>query len=261
MNEDITNLLRNWEYDPDNSTRIIRADDGRDVLQVRQPLGIEQYEMEGRPDGCRPHGAESYLKWYQDQLEKHKKNTGSDQGFKLSQDDLLKLQNEGIIYYYRYLILFQLGDYARTARDTNHNLKICDLIDHYAEDSKSKKEILQYRPYILRVNAISNAMISLNQQLKSAAKDILESAIELIQNMPNIETPAFQFEKLRSLLSLRATLKEILGKEISPVDELKAKLQEAVDGEEYEIAAELRDEIIKLEIENALQGNIKQNQS
>jgi hypothetical protein len=261
MNEDITSILRNWEYDPDNSTRIIKADDGRDVLQVRQPLGIEQYEMEGRPDGRRPHGVESYLKWYQDRLESHKKKTGSEQGFRLSHDDLLKLQNEGIIYYYRYLMLFQMGDYSRTARDTSHNLKICELIEQYGEDSKGKKEILQYRPYILRVNAISNAMISLNQQLKSAAKDILESAIELIQNMPNIETPTFQFEKLRSLLSLRATLKEILGKEISPLDELKAKLQEAVNDEEYETAAELRDKIIKMEIENALQGDVKQNQS
>ena len=127
MNEDITNILRDWEYDPDNFTRIIKADDGRDVLQVRQPLGIEQYEMEGRPDGRKPHGVESYLKWYQNRLEKHQKDHGSEKGFHLSHEDFLKLQNEGIIYYYRYLILFQMGDYRRTARDTSHNLKICDF--------------------------------------------------------------------------------------------------------------------------------------
>jgi hypothetical protein len=261
MNEDITSILRNWDYDPENSIRIIKAVDGRDVLQVRQPLGIEQYEMAGRPDGHRPHGVDSYLTWYMDQLQKHRKESGSEQGFHLSHDDFLKLQNEGLIFYSRYFILFQMGDYERTARDTGHNLKICDLIDQYVDNAKDKKKMLQYKPYILRVNAISKAMISLNKQLKSAAADILKSAIELIQNMPNIETPEFQFEKLRSLLSLRATLKDILGKELSPVEELKAKLQEAVDEEEYEIAAELRDKIINLEIENALQSDVKQNQS
>ena len=41
MNEDISKILSDWEFDSENQVRIIKADDGRDVLQVRQPLGIE----------------------------------------------------------------------------------------------------------------------------------------------------------------------------------------------------------------------------
>ncbi len=256
MSEDITHILLNWEYDPENTSRIIKAGNGREILQVRQPLGIEQYELSGRPDGLRPHGMESYLDWFTKRLAKYKQVHETDDGFSISHEDFIRLQNEGIIYYYRYLVLFQMSDFARTTEDTDHNLKICDLMDKYCENPKDKKEMLQYRPYILRINAIAKAMLSLNQHLKSAATQILESAIKLIQSMPNIETPAFQIEKLRSLLSLRTTLKEIIGQEISPVTQLKKEMEAAVETEHYERAAELRDKINEIEIEERLHDDM-----
>ena len=255
MSEDITHILQTWDYDPDDLTRIIKADDGRAILQVRQPLGIEQYELEGRPDGEKPEGRECYLDIYLEQLEEFKKSQGTDEGFTISHEDFLRLQNEGIIYYYRYLVLFQMGDFERTARDTDHNLTICELTERYVETEKDKKELLQYKPYILRINAISKAMISLNKQLKTAAAQILESAIELIQNMPNIESPAFQFEKLRSLHSLKATLKQIMDKKISNLDKLRSELAKAVEVENYEEAAELRDKIREMESQETLQDD------
>ncbi len=243
MAGDITDILKSWEFDPDNQMRIIQANDGREVLQIRQPLGIEQYELDGRPDGTTYEGKECYLEALQEKLQDYTDANGSDEGFQVSHEQFQLLQNEGIIYYYRYLVLFQIGDFERTARDTEHNLKICDLLDKYAENEDDKKEILQYRPYILRMFAIAKAMISLHQQLKAAAKEILESAIEEIENMPNIDTPAFQFERIRSLKYLRSTLKQVLEQKLSPLDQLKKNLDAAVEEENYELAAELRDKI------------------
>ena len=40
MSADITDILREWDFDSDNQIRIIQAEDGRQVLQVRQPMGI-----------------------------------------------------------------------------------------------------------------------------------------------------------------------------------------------------------------------------
>ena len=54
---DLRAILAAWPYDPDDDARIVRGDDGREILQVRTPLGIEQYELEGRPDADRPHGS------------------------------------------------------------------------------------------------------------------------------------------------------------------------------------------------------------
>jgi hypothetical protein len=249
---DITDILRSWEFDPDNQVRVIHAADGREVLQIRQPLGIEQYELDGRPDGKRPEGGECYLDFLQGRLQVHREATGSDEGFQISHDEFHLLHNEGIIYYYRYLVLFQIGDFDRTVRDTEHNLQIADLVDKYAENEEDKKEILQYRPYILRMFAIAKAMISLHQQLKSAAREILESAIEEIEHMPNIDTPAFQFERIRSLKYLRSTLKQVLEQKISPLDHLKKELDVAIEEENYERAAELRDRIRALKKEYEL---------
>lgn len=249
MAGDITDILKSWEFDPDNQVRIIQANDGREVLQIRQPLGIEQYELDSRPDGKTYEGKECYLEVLQEKLQDYTDANGTDEGFQVSHEQFQLLQNEGIIYYYRYLVLFQIGDFERTVRDTEHNLQICDLLDKYAENEDDKKEILQYRPYIFRMFAIAKAMISLHRQLKTAAKEILESAIEEIENMPNIDTPAFQFERIRSLKYLRSTLKQVLEQKVSPLDQLKKELEAAVEEENYELAAELRDKIRTLKKE------------
>ena len=81
MSADITDILREWEYDSDNQIRIVQADDGRQVLQVRQPLGIEQYELDGRPDGKRPYGRETALEEFQSRRENYVTSHGSDAGF------------------------------------------------------------------------------------------------------------------------------------------------------------------------------------
>ena len=249
MAGDITKILESWEFDADNQVRIIQADDGRDVLQIRQPLGIEQYELDGRPDGKIPEGRECYLDFLQEQLQEFTQANGTDEGFQVTREQFRTLQNEGIIYYYRYLILFQIGDFERTVRDTEHNLQICELVEKYAESDEDKNEILQYRPYILRMFAIAKAMISLHRQLKAAAKEILESAIDEIENMAPIDTPAFQFERIRSLKYLRSTLKQVLEQKMSPLDQLKKQLDSAVEEENYELAAELRDKIRTLKKE------------
>jgi len=250
VNGDITEILREWEFDSDNQIRIIQADDGRQVLQVRQPLGVEQYELDGRPDGREPFGRPTLLDEMRERLERHRGAHGTDEGFSIAHDDIVALQNEGLLFYFRYLVLFQIGDFVRTSRDTQHNLELCDLVDRYGESDEDRTEILQHRPYILRMNAISRAMISLHKEMKAAAEQILAGAINAIEGMEEIDTPAFQFERMRSLNYLKATLKQIHDKESSPLEGLKAELAAAVDEEDYERAASLRDRIRTLAVEN-----------
>jgi hypothetical protein len=240
---DITDILNNWEFDPDDQVRIVRAADGRQVLQVRQPLGIEQYELDGRPDGKRISGKESLLHQLEERLARHREAHGSDEGFVIEHKEFLLLQNEGILYYYRYLVLFQINDFERTARDTQHNLQLCELVEKYSASEDDKKEILQYKPYILRMFAVSKAMVCLRQKMPEAAREILESAIEEIGAIPDVDTPSFQFERIRSLNYLRSTLKELFSGKNSSLDKLKNELKRAVEEENYERAAELRDKI------------------
>ncbi len=237
MSNDISNILRDWEYDSDKSIRIVEADDGREVIQVRLPLGVEQYELDGRPDGQRPFGKSTLLEEFQERIR------SSGDAFKLTHDDFLLLSNEGIIFYYRYLRLFQIGDYKRTARDTDHNMQLFEVVEKYAEDDEDRTMLLQYKPYVLRMNAISKAMLFLHQHLKTAAREILESAIESIRSLPEVDTPSFQFERIRSLDYLESALKQVHEKRSDPVEGLKGELEKAIENEDYERAAQIRDQI------------------
>ena len=252
MSADITDILREWEFDSDNQIRIIQAEDGRQVLQVRQPMGIEQYELDGRPDGKKPFGRESALEEFESRLETWRVSHGSEDGFTLSHDDFAALQGEGVLFYFRYLVLFQIGDFTRTARDTEHNLNLFALVEKFIDSDDDRKELLQYKPYVVRMNAIARAMISLHKEMRSAAEDILSSAISSIEEMHDIDTPAFQFERVRSLNYLKATLKQIHEKKESPADGLKVELQSAIDDEDYERAAALRDRIRELDVKDPL---------
>ena len=66
--------------------------------------------------------------------------------------------------------------------------------------------------------------------------------------MHDIDTPAFQFERVRSLNYLKATLKQIHDKKDSPLEALKVELQSAIDEEDYEHAAALRDRIREIDV-------------
>ena len=61
--KDLSRLFDEWPFDAADDLRTVRGDDGRELLQVRTPLGIEQYEVDGRPDGRRPHDMESALEF------------------------------------------------------------------------------------------------------------------------------------------------------------------------------------------------------
>ena len=251
MGKDIAHLMREWEYDPENTVRFVEADDGRQILQVRLPLGIEQYELDGRPDGMEPDGRESILEGIEEKVKAFIAQNGEDSGFSIDHDDFVMMQNEGILFYYRYLLLFQIGDYERTSRDTGHNLRICSLVEKYCTNKDDRKSLLQYKPYIIRVNALSRSMLLLGKNEKQRALAIIKSAIEEIESGEMIPSMVYKFERDRSLEQLRGTLKQLGNLGVGEVERLEAQLAEAVANEDYERAAQLRDKILTLKDEES----------
>ena len=62
--QDIDRLLKQWTYQPGEvSARLVRGADGREVLQMRVEMGILQLEVDHRPDGQRPEGADTYFEY------------------------------------------------------------------------------------------------------------------------------------------------------------------------------------------------------
>ena len=72
MSNDLSRILDDWKFQPDEvMVRIVPGDDGRSKIQLRVDLGILQMEMDGRPDGFRPEGFESWLDYYEHQQQLH----------------------------------------------------------------------------------------------------------------------------------------------------------------------------------------------
>jgi hypothetical protein len=246
MDADLKALLESWPYDPDDCVRVVKLGDGREVMQVRLPLGVEQYELSGRPDGTRPNGAESELDHHLARLEEARKS-GSESSFRLQPDECVDLFNEGVLYYYRYLHLLQFKDWPRAVRDTARNLKLFDFVHSHAAREEDRQYLEQWRPYVLRVNAVASAMIAMGENDHHRALEIVHATAATIEAMPEIDEDTFRFERHRSIEALHELADEIeKNRPLTELERLENQLLEAVTAERYERAAELRDRIRSL---------------
>jgi hypothetical protein len=240
---DLRGILKSWPYDPEHDARIIRGDDARELLQVRTPLGIEQYEMDGRPDGARPHGMESALEYHLHRLNQAK-FSGREAGFELNPEECGELFQEGTLYYFRYVRLFQLKDWTRTLRDTARNLRAFDFLHRYAGREEDQQFLEKWRPYILRVHATATAMLEIEKGDYEQASKTLHEAIEKVEALHDLEDDTFSFERERSLMALRELKSQIQkNRPLSELERLEHQLRRAIDKQEFERAAQLRDRI------------------
>ncbi len=248
MNHDISVLLRGWDYNANEVTvRKIIGVDGSEKIQMRLDLGLLQMETLGRPDGLHPHGYESLLEYHNSRLRSHEEIHGDTDDFILTADECSDLKQEAMQYYYRYLSLFHLGDYAGVIRDTQRNLNSFDLVRDHAEDDNERTSLEQFRPYVLMMNTRAKACLLLEDQEFDRALDKIEAGIGRIRDFFNeVERPDLA-ENCREIAFLRDWSERIRSnRPLSPQEKLKQELRMAVEAEDYERAARLRDEIKEL---------------
>jgi hypothetical protein len=240
---DLQDLLKSWPYDPDNDVRRAVGADGRPVLQVRLPVGIEQYELQGRPDGEKPYGKESAFDYHLERRAEAKR-AGKEGEFKLTAEQCAELFSEGTLYYYRYLHLFQAKDWPGTLRDTTRNIHLFDFVHAYAEEEEDQFYLEQWRPYLLRMNAAAAAMLKLEEGDYAQALELVNSAIAQIEAADEFDDETYQFERERSLLALKEMTSQIEeAKPVSELEQLERELRQAIAAQRFEHAADLRDRI------------------
>ena len=234
---DIGRLLAEWPYNPEKNVRKIIGDDGAPKLQVRLPLGVEQYELTGRPDGRKPEGAESYLDLCEDRL---RERGAAD--FVLDEEDCVRLREESMLYYFRYLLCFQLGEYEQVKADTARNMRAFRFVSDYAERREDRDALNQYWPYIIRMNAMARAIEATRTDDVEAALDVVAHALREIQELPEVDTQTFALEKARSVGVLEEMMTSLRDKTPpSEAEIVRNRLERAVQAEDYEKAAQLRD--------------------
>ncbi len=240
---DLRRLLAGWTYRENENLRIVRGDDDREILQVRLPLGIEQLELQGRPDGQRPHGRESVLDYHLERLGQARA-AGQEDSFKVKPEECLELFSEGTLYYHRYLYCFQLRRFQETVRDTARNLRLFDFIQRHAAREEDRLYLEKWRPYVVRMHAAARAMIDVGDHRYEQALQTVRRAIDQIEGLEELEDETFHYEQKRSLQALREFVNQLeRTRPRSEMEKLEQELKKAVAAQEFERAALLRDRI------------------
>jgi hypothetical protein len=184
---------------------------------------------------------ESALEFYLQRLEQARTN---DSEFKLGQRECNELFSEGTLYYFRYVRLFQLKDWTRTIRDTERNLRVFDLIHEYARREEDQEFLEKWRPYIIRIHSTASAMVALERRDYNSALSIANEGLKKIEALDDLDDESFQFERGRSLTALRELASQIeKNRPLSELERLEHQLRRAIERQEFERAAQLRDRI------------------
>ena len=221
---------------------------------MRVDLGLLQMEMDGRPDGQRPEGHESWLEYYRHQQQTHDTEHPDSAPFELSAEACKRLWVEGVQYYHRYVSLWHLDRYELCARDTQRNLGLFAFVREYGPNDRAKLQFDQWRPYVLMMHARSVATPLVEQDKIAEALTLVESAIDAILEFIDEYDQADRADECAELGDLRQWQEELstllarsnATEEENIVNDLRRQLQEAVDAEEFEQAAQLRDKIRRI---------------
>ena len=241
MSLDLNDLLQDWPHEPGMlKVRKILGADGKEKIQLRIDLGLIQMETSGRPDGQRPHDAESLLEYHVGRSRRAQKKGDE---FKLTAEEVGDLQQEGIQYYHRYISLFQLSDYAAVMRDTQRNLDMFHFVrDHSPDDLAVSVE--QFKPYVLMMYTRAKASIDIEREDYAAAVRAIERGMAKIRTYYDDNGGPEAAAGSAELNYLSEWLEEVRGKRpVSKLEKMQIEMNKAIEAEAYEKAAELRDQI------------------
>lgn len=245
-NPDLSAILKAWPYVPGQiSARFVKGEDGEDEVQVRIDLGILQMRASGRPDGERPEGFPSLLEYFESRMDESE-NEGKPPS-KLSAEDCRALRDEAVQYYHRYVALLTLEDFDGVVRDTTRNLRVLDLCHEHAEFEQDRTILEQFRPYITMVRARALASQALKDNEPKAAIHSIDEGLEALRQYFADSGQPQMFDQSNEVQMLRGMRESLVPKlPVSEKAELKARLAKALEQENYELAAILRDELRQL---------------
>lgn len=241
----IDQLLREWPYEPGGVlARMVRGDDGRQVVQMRIEMGLLQMEVDDRPDGTRPEGFATYLDYLLDQARR------DGEKFAIGPNERLEIDREFVQFYHRRICWLAQREHHRAARDADHTLALMDFCSVHAADEQWALSHEQYRPFVLFHRTRAVALAALDESEPQRALAAVGEGLEQLRALfvkYGAEEQFEQHELVRRLKELNTQLREHY--DIGP--SLSEQLADAVAAEQYELAARLRDEIRRREQQDA----------
>jgi hypothetical protein len=243
VSQDIDAALRGWEYKPEMQARLIKATDGRHLIQMRIDLGILQLETTGRPDGTRPNNCPTYFDYLRREVRSARREG---QSFTMNEEHCQEADREFLQYYHRRICWLALHDYERAIGDADHTLAFMDFVRDHSPGEEYTQAHEQYRGYVLFQRTQAAAASRLEQAKPEDAIDEIRAGLEKLREFFASFDADDQMDEdgmVRHLRKIEASLRETHGIEST----LQEQLDQAIAAEEYERAARLRDAIRKRE--------------
>ena len=227
---DITKILKDWAYEPSKlNVRIIEAEDGRELIQLRIELGIIQMEIEGRPDGVLHDTFVSLLVMFE--------ILGPGDGF--DPDMCRRLREEGVQRSHRAAALFALSRWDEVIRDCNDNLALFDLCRVNALEESDREALEQFRGAVIALGARAAAERAIEDDDPKGAMAAIDAGLEELKlALGTMWEQANETQLLRGM-------KEAMIPQLPPSEraDIKERLADAIAAENFELAAILRDEL------------------
>ena len=232
---DLTHFFSSWPRNRGQfQVRELQADDGRLLIQVRIDLGAIQMEAEGRPDGQRPDGHGTLLECALTQ----KKESGAD--YSLDEGECRAIRDEAVQFYHRYVAYFNLNRFEAVMRDADHALSCLNLCRDHASSDQDRHRLEHLRPQVFTMKVRAAAELAMaNRQPRAAMSAIDQGLVELESMLGSEAAP--RSNEVQLLRGMREMLVPKLPS--SQRVELEERMQAALDAENYELAAILRDEL------------------
>ncbi len=249
MSEDIDPILDSWGT-PSGARKIAGAD-GVEKVQLRVEVnghrGILQLNCDGRPDGGRPHGCDFALDFQVEMFGRHVGRGHPAEEFRLSHDEAVELIEEAVVMYQRYVVLLQLGDYERVIRDTDRNMRLFRFLKRHAGNEEDGDALEKWWPYIIRIHHTARAFLAAERRdFEKALAAVREGEREMLV-LSEQDDDTFRIERDRSVRSL-SEMETFFAKSVPPeeIALLEDRKLTAIEREDYERAARLRDKIERL---------------
>jgi len=232
-------ILKKWPFDPENlGVRTVKGRDNRELLQMRIDMGILQLEIDGRPDGTRPEGFETYLDYLDSQVLK------DDDAVNLDDEICCEIDREFVQFYHRRICWLTLRQFDRAVQDADHTLALMDFCRSHSSDEQWTMSHEQYRPFVLFHRTQAMALAALEA---SGPEDAIENLNKGLAQFRDFfaEYEADEHFDEDDLVTRLVDLRESLREQFDVGQTLEERLAAAVAREEYELAAELRDELAR----------------
>lgn len=203
---------------------------------MRVDMGVLQMETTGRPDGERPGDCDTYY----DLLVATAFEEGAE--FELDEDRCGEVDREFYQFYHRRICWLALREYDHAVSDAEHTLRLMDFTTPNAPDPQWALLHEQYRPFVLFHRIQASALRELESSEPGKAVEQIDQGLELLEKVFLDHDADEQFEGDMFVVKLREMRQAVVEHyELGPT--LAEQLADAIAAEQYERAAQLRDQM------------------